>query len=123
MQLDLGSILALGLIAGLFLLGWRANRAPGADRALLKEHSQLKGRISALEEGFKGCATRADVAALSGKIDALEEHTASSGEMNALEGKINVIGERVDGVKEMMHDTRESVKVIERLLMKGRLGE
>lgn len=119
MQIDTASILALAIIVALIFLGWRGRT--GGDRHILREHSKLKSRLTSVEEALKSCATKADIAAVSGKIDALEEYAASAGDINALEGKINVIGERVDGVKGVALDTRESVKVIERLLMKGAL--
>ena len=130
MQIDISAIVAIALLLAVIFLGWRSNRAPGLDHRLLKEHSHLKTRLTTVEEALKSCATRADVIALSGKIDALEEYAASAGDINALEGKVNVIGERVDGVRrsiiEMREDgkeTRESLKVIERLLMKGALDK
>lgn len=118
MQIDIATTLALVLCLSVLLLGVRARRSPGVDRALLEDHSRLKTRVTTLEEGLKGCATRADMVALSGKIDALEEHAASAGDINALEGKVNVIGERVQGVKETVNEMRDSVKFIERVMMK-----
>ncbi len=126
MQIDFASIIAITLLVAvilLALLGRRQQRhgVTGVDRALVKEHGRLKDRMTAVEAQLGGCATKGDFAVLSAKIDALEEHAASSGEINALEGKINVIGERVEGMKEMTSDTRDSVRVIERILMNGRL--
>lgn len=135
MQIDFSSIVAITLllaVIALAVMGRREQRrgAGGVDRALVKEHGKLKDRIAAVEAQVGGCATKSDFAVLNGKIDALEEHAASSGEINALEGKVNVVAERVEGLRGTIQDmrddgreTRESVKVIERLLMKGALDK
>lgn len=113
MHIDLPSILALGLMAVVIFLGWRNNRQPHSSHALIREHARLKSRLSAVEADLKGCATKSDVAALSGKIDALEEHAASSGELTALEGKINVALSKIDAVEKATDRTEEGIKRIE----------
>lgn len=124
MQIDVASILALGLLLALVFLAWRGGgQSPDVERALVAELGKVKNRMSKVESELGVCASKTDIAALSGKIEALEEYAASSGDMNALEGKVNVIAERVANTKEIALQTHESVKVIERLLMKGRLDQ
>lgn len=124
MQIDVASILALGLLVALIFLAWRGSRQnPAVDRALVNELGKVKNRVTKIEADMAGCATKVDIAALTGKIEALEEHAASAGDLLALQGQIHVIEERVAGVKETVDDVRDSVKVIERLLMSGRLDK
>lgn len=113
MLIDTGSILAFCALAALIFVGWRSNRGTGSDRALLKDHARLKSRLSSLEESFKGCATKADVVALAGKIDALEEHAASAGDINALEGKVNVALTEIAAVAKAADRTEAGVQRIE----------
>jgi predicted nucleic acid-binding Zn-ribbon protein len=122
MQIDFASIVALTLLVAVVSMAWLNRRqSPGVDRAIAQEMGKIKNRVAKVEAQLGGCATREDIAALTGKIEALEEYSASSGEIIALEGKINTLGERVEAVRETAKETRDAVKVIERLLMKGRL--
>ncbi len=113
MQVDTASILAFFALVALIFVGWRANRAPGSDRAMLKQQARLSSRLAVLEEGFKGCATRSDMAALAVKIDSLEEHTASAGDINALEGKVNVLQAEVAANRQETGLTRRGVERLE----------
>jgi len=110
MQIDTASILAFVMLAALIIVAWRSGKSPETGRAMLKEHARLKSRLTSVEEALKGCATRSDVAALSGKIDALEEHAASAGDINALEGKINVCLTKIDAVEKAADRTESSVE-------------
>ncbi|WP_303763484.1 hypothetical protein [Sphingobium yanoikuyae] len=113
MTIDLGSIVAICLLVALVILGFRANRAPGNDRSLVKAHARLNSRVAVLEAGIKSCATAADVATLSGKIDSLEEHAASSGDINALEGKVNVLQAETAATRQSAELTRQGVARLE----------
>jgi predicted nucleic acid-binding Zn-ribbon protein len=124
MQIDFGSIVAVTLLIAVILLAWRkGGPQPDIDRALVRELGKVKNRIAKVEADLSGCATKLDIAALTGKVEGLEERAATAGDMLALEGKVNVIGERVAGMKEKVDDTHDSVKVIERMLMKGALDK
>lgn len=113
MHIDAASIVALCLIVAVLLLGWRGRQSPGGDRALLEDHSRLKSRVISLEESFKGCATKSDMAVLSAKMDALEEHAASAGDINALEGKVNTVMAKVEAVEKAADRTEQGVQRIE----------
>jgi hypothetical protein len=123
MQLDVASILALGLLVALVFLAVRSNKgSPQLDRALVREHAKLKNRIAKVEADLSGCATKVDIMALSGKIEALEEHAASAGDINALEGKVNVALAKIDAVEKSSDRTAKGVERIETFLIEKGLG-
>lgn len=118
MQIDFGSIVALALlvaIVGLAFTGRRHGRHGFGvvDRALVQEHGRLKDRMAAVEAQMGGCATKSDIAALNGKIDALEESAASSGDIHALEGKVNVALSEIAAVAKAADRTEAGVQRIE----------
>lgn len=122
MQIEFSSIVAAVLlmtVITLALLSRRQQRmgTTGLDRALVKEHGKLKDRMAAVEAQLSSCATKADMAALSGKIDALEEHSASAGDINALEGKVNAALVKIEAVEKAADRTEAGVSRIEGYLM------
>lgn len=120
---DLASIAITGLILGLAVLSaWRYGRLnPENTGRLGKEIGKLSSDFKKLEERVGGCATTAALGLLASEVRSLEAGAASSGEMLALEGKINALAEKIDatvgGLRESSDRTWEAVDRMQRFFI------
>jgi len=123
-----------GVIIGLvFLSVHRHGRSnPQGTGTLSRQIGKLFAEVSTLKSKLANTATKAELGILSGEVRSLEQMAASSGEVIALEGKINqlraelegraaAIAQKVEGLKDTGDHTREGVARIEAILMKGAL--
>ena len=95
---DIEVIVSIAILLAVGWAVWKGGQAnPETNRAVLGRVSRLTGRVEAIEQNLAHLCKREDLAAISGKIDVLEEHSASSGDINALEGKVNAMDATVDG--------------------------
>ncbi|RYY25225.1 MAG: hypothetical protein EOP62_14280 [Sphingomonadales bacterium] len=90
----------------------------------------LDRRMQKVEQTLKGCATRGSLDLLAEQVRNLEAHAASSGEVAAIEGKINLARAEIQGVRDLMSErisgvaasakrTEEGVQRIEKFFLEA----
>lgn len=125
---DIASILVSLLIICVVLFAfWKHGRGNPESTGHLGRQMRKHGEtIAALEERLQGCATRGAVDLLSEQVHNLKASAASSGEVVALESKINglssTLSARIDAVKDTAEDTRSGVRRIEAILMRDAIS-
>ncbi len=103
------------IVCAVFFAVWKHGRSNPQDTGTLGR------RLVKVEESLKSCATRGSLDLLAEQVRNLEAHAASSAEVIAIEGKINMLAERVAAVKDVGDQTRGGVNRIEAILMKDAL--
>jgi outer membrane murein-binding lipoprotein Lpp len=116
---DIASIAFCVLIIGLVLFAfYRHGRGnPETTGAIARRQGAIEKAMAMLETSLEGCATRGALDLLAEQVRNLEAHAASSGEMNALEQKINgmdlTLNAKIDGVRHAADRTEAAVSRIE----------
>jgi hypothetical protein len=111
-------VILVGMVWIVFRTGAR-NPVPTGD--LSKQLRHLGGRVERVEESIKSTASKAEVALLAGEVEALKQHTATSGDILALEGKINALRAELIGIGKAADRTEQGVQTIQNILMKKAL--
>ena len=116
---DIASIVFCLLIATAVLFAfYRHGRGnPETTGAIARRQGRIEAEIAELSSSLRGCATRGALDLLAEQVRNLEAHSASSGEVVALELKINGLSEtlnaKIDGVRMAADRTEAAVSRIE----------
>lgn len=117
-------VVIAGLIIAfvLYAIFWRGTQNPVGTGALQNQLNTIGAKLQSVSERIDGFCTTGDLEALKADIERIESGAASSKEIVALEGKINVLGERVDGWGGATRRVEGMVQRIEGILVKKALG-
>ena len=117
------------IVAAVFFAVWKHGRGnPETTGHLGRKLSRQEAAIASLEAKLEGCATRGAMDLLAEQVRSLEAHSASSGEVIAvqthLNGVANELNAKIDGVRRTADRTDAAVSRIEGyFLQKGVNGQ
>ena len=117
-------VVIAGLIIAfvLYAIFWRGTQNPVGTGALQKQLNTIGSELRALATRVDDFCSSAELEALRNDVERIEKAAASSAEMIALEGKINVLGERVEGWGGATRRVEGMVQRIEGILVKKALS-
>lgn len=138
MSIDWASVaISLAIIALVLLVHWRGQRVgiagTQAGTGSARQINKLFAEVSSIKDRVEGLASRPELTLLASQLKALEQHAASSGEVYAVEGKINALRSQLEGNIKTLHAelqgvakaadrTEDAVQRIEGILIKQALG-
>ena len=106
------------IVAGVFFSVWKHGRGnPETTGSLARQMRKYSSKIDSLEQSLEGCATRGALDLLAEQVSNLRASSASSGEVVALEMKIQgleqTLSAKIDAVAKAADRTEAGVQRIE----------
>ncbi len=117
-NLDTASMISIVVLLALIVAIWRGGAAnPVGTRTILDQISRHDQRLQKVEMRIEDTATTAAIGVLTTQLRALEQHTASSGEVIEIQGDVKALRQtvdaRLDGLEKASDRTYDTVRRLE----------
>ncbi|MDF7776886.1 hypothetical protein P1X14_16635 [Sphingomonas sp. AOB5] len=116
-------LVGLCIIAAVLWVYWNGRRDAGVADAPNRQIRKLFAEVKAIQKTLESTATADDLNLIRSEMKRVEGAAASSGEVLALEGKINVLRAEMQGAKELAGRTHDAVDRIERHLIRKAMDQ